>query len=53
MKTMSGTKTQQNRQTCRSCDSAMRHEGKSPPAGDGHHRTVFYCPNCEKTRQRG
>lgn len=49
----SATPLPSGRQTCHVCGAAMRHEGKSPPAGDGHHRTVFYCPECDEHRERG
>ncbi|MFW6435550.1 MAG: hypothetical protein ACOCY1_04145 [Halovenus sp.] len=43
----------QHRQTCQRCGASMRYVGDSPPAGGGHHRTVFYCPDCDATRERG
>jgi len=50
---MATSKQVERRQTCRTCGAAMRYEGDSPPAGGGHHRTVFYCPECDERRERG
>lgn len=54
MSAMASTESAQRaRQTCQRCGTAMRHVGDSPPAGAGHHRTVFYCPECDEHRERG
>lgn len=31
----------------------MRYVGKSDPAPNGHHASVFYCPTCDAERLRG
>ena len=45
--------SQRQRDTCMRCGSRMEYLRKSEPARNGHHASVFRCPECEREVLRG